>query len=208
MAIIPDWMKGNSDHHGDLPDDQAKDFAQVIKAGTIGGPGADQNMAADNTTKLIQYYSKNPGNHTHTEIQAVFDQDIAYYFPDLEIWLFWTRSGSAAGFSLATSFTRPLPKRFARCSPHPPELGSLRGALAFSTHRPPVRVRPYVRASCGWVGPRDPAPPRLRTLGYSHCFTWCCSKLCGGTASLSPPVSSATAAVRVVKNRPRVPSWK
>ena len=84
MASIPDWMKSDSDHHGGLPDFQAKDFAQVIKAGTIGGPGADQNMAADNTTKLIQYYSKNPGNHTHTEIQAVFDQDIAYYFPDLQ----------------------------------------------------------------------------------------------------------------------------
>jgi hypothetical protein len=84
MAIIPDWMKGDSDHHGGLPDDQAKDFAQVIKAGTIPGPGADPNMAADNTTKLIQYYSKNPGNHTHTEIQGVFDQDIAYYFPDLQ----------------------------------------------------------------------------------------------------------------------------
>ncbi|BBA97448.1 hypothetical protein RVR_3205 [Actinacidiphila reveromycinica] len=84
MAYIPEWMKGDSDHHGGLPDDQAGAFAEVVKAGTIPGPGADADMAADNTTKLIQYYAKNPDNHTHEEIQGVFDQDIAYYFSDLQ----------------------------------------------------------------------------------------------------------------------------
>ena len=84
LEYIPEWIKHDSDHHGGLPDDQAADFAQVIKAGTIGGPGADQNMAADNTTRLIKSYAEHPGDHTHSEIQAVFAQDIANYFPDLQ----------------------------------------------------------------------------------------------------------------------------
>ncbi|MCX5422877.1 hypothetical protein [Streptomyces sp. NBC_00078] len=83
MDRIPQWMKDDSDHHGGLPDFQAKAFAGVIAAGTLNGMGADANVAADNTTKLIQYYAKHKDEHTHSEVQAVFAQDIAYYFPDV-----------------------------------------------------------------------------------------------------------------------------
>ena len=84
IKILPEWMAGNSDHHGGLPDFQAADFAQVIKAGTIGGPGADPNLAAQNTTSLIQYYAAHPGSHTHVEIQGVFDQVVAHYWDDVQ----------------------------------------------------------------------------------------------------------------------------
>lgn len=84
MDVIPLWMASDSDHHGGLSDDQAKAFADVIKAGTIGGPGADQNMAADNTTKLIKFYAAHPDEHTHTEIENVFAQDIQNYWSDLQ----------------------------------------------------------------------------------------------------------------------------
>jgi hypothetical protein len=84
MSYLPDWMAGNSDHRGGLPDFQAANFAQVVAAGTMGGYGADQNMAAQNTTQLIQYYASNPGNNTHSEIQAVFGQVIQHYWSDLQ----------------------------------------------------------------------------------------------------------------------------
>ncbi|MFJ9540555.1 hypothetical protein ACIRPX_25225 [Streptomyces sp. NPDC101225] len=84
MDVIPAWMKDDSDHHGGLPDFQAKAFAGVIAAGTLNGMGADQNVAADNTKKLIKYYADHDGEHTHSEVQAVFAKDIAHYFPDLQ----------------------------------------------------------------------------------------------------------------------------
>ncbi|WP_328319806.1 hypothetical protein [Streptomyces sp. NBC_00388] len=84
MAVIPGWMKDDSDHHGGLPDFQAKAFAGVIAAGTLDGPGADENTAADNTKSLIKYYAKHSDEHTHSEIQAVFAKDIAHYFPDVQ----------------------------------------------------------------------------------------------------------------------------
>ncbi|WP_405671025.1 hypothetical protein [Streptomyces sp. NBC_01530] len=84
MDRIPQWMKDDSDHHGGLPDFQAKAFAGVIAAGTLNGMGADENVAADNTTKLIKYYASHDGEHTHSEVQAVFAKDIAHYFPDLQ----------------------------------------------------------------------------------------------------------------------------
>ncbi|MEV8567867.1 hypothetical protein AB0436_20205 [Streptomyces sp. NPDC051322] len=84
MDVIPAWMKDDSDHHGGLPDFQAKAFAGVIAAGTLNGMGADANVAADNTTKLIQYYAKHSDEHTHSEVQAVFAKDIAHYFPDVQ----------------------------------------------------------------------------------------------------------------------------
>jgi hypothetical protein len=85
MQILTEgWMGSGSDHRGGLPDFQAANFAQVIAAGTTGGPGADQNLAADNATKLIQYYADNPGSHTHSEIQAAFAQIVEHYWPDLE----------------------------------------------------------------------------------------------------------------------------
>jgi hypothetical protein len=46
------------------------------RAGTLGDPGADPNIAADNTTKLVKFYASHPGAHTHTEIQNLFTQDI------------------------------------------------------------------------------------------------------------------------------------
>ncbi|WP_406348883.1 hypothetical protein OHB10_20055 [Streptomyces sp. NBC_01597] len=84
MDVIPGWMKDDSDHHGGLPDFQAKAFAGVIAAGTLNGMGADENVAADNTTKLIKYYASHDGEHTHSEVQAVFAKDIAHYFPDVQ----------------------------------------------------------------------------------------------------------------------------
>jgi hypothetical protein len=83
MDRIPAWMKDDSDHHGGLPDFQAKAFAGVIAAGTLNGMGADENVAADNTKQLIKYYADHDGEHTHSEVQAVFAKDIAHYFPDL-----------------------------------------------------------------------------------------------------------------------------
>jgi hypothetical protein len=84
MAVLPQWMASNSDHHGGLPDDQAAMFADVVKAGTLGDPGADPKMAADNTTALITFYASHKGQHTHTEIQNVFAQDIQRYWGDLQ----------------------------------------------------------------------------------------------------------------------------
>ncbi|WP_405753912.1 hypothetical protein OG232_27605 [Streptomyces sp. NBC_01411] len=84
MDRIPGWMKDDSDHHGGMPDFQAKAFAGVIAAGTLDGMGADADVSADNTKKLIQYYAKHPGEHTHSEVQTVFAKDITHYFSDLQ----------------------------------------------------------------------------------------------------------------------------
>ncbi|WP_327667176.1 hypothetical protein OHN37_26665 [Streptomyces sp. NBC_00485] len=84
MDRIPQWMKDDSDHRGGLPDFQAKAFAGVIKAGTLGDMGADSNVAAENTEKLITYYGKNPDESTHPEIQAAFSQVITHYWDDIQ----------------------------------------------------------------------------------------------------------------------------
>ncbi len=84
MEMLPYFMQSDSEHTGGLIDPNVKDFAAVIEAGTIPGPGSDVNMAADNTTKLAQYYASHSGDHTHAEIQQVFADDIKYYWPDVQ----------------------------------------------------------------------------------------------------------------------------
>ncbi|MFG2964529.1 hypothetical protein ACGFZS_14740 [Streptomyces sp. NPDC048288] len=84
MDVIPGWMKDDSDHHGGMPDYQAKAFAEVIKAGTLGDFGADQDMAAENTEKLVTYYGKHPDESTHPEIQAAFGQIIMTRWDDVQ----------------------------------------------------------------------------------------------------------------------------
>jgi hypothetical protein len=83
ISVLPQWMAADPNHHGGLPDGQAAGFAAVISAGTIGGPGADQNIAAQNTTGLVQYYATHPGSHTHVQIQGAFDQIVAHYWDDV-----------------------------------------------------------------------------------------------------------------------------
>jgi hypothetical protein len=51
-------------------------FAGVVKAGTLGDMGADQNAAADNPEELIQYYGKHGDESTPPEIEAAFSQII------------------------------------------------------------------------------------------------------------------------------------
>ncbi|WUH94655.1 hypothetical protein OG900_33895 [Streptomyces sp. NBC_00433] len=83
IEYLPEFMKANSEHTGGLIDPNVKDFAAVLEAGMIGGPGADQKMAADNTTKLVTYYSSHD-NHTHPEMQQVFADVVKYYWPDVQ----------------------------------------------------------------------------------------------------------------------------
>ncbi|MFR0358996.1 hypothetical protein [Streptomyces sediminimaris] len=84
MDVIPAWMKDDSDHHGGLPDFQAKAFAGVIKAGTLDDMGADPKMAAENAEKLITYYGKHPDESTHPEVQAAFSQIIMTRWDDVQ----------------------------------------------------------------------------------------------------------------------------
>ncbi|MCX5050280.1 hypothetical protein [Streptomyces sp. NBC_00474] len=84
MDRIPQWMKDDSDHHGGLPDFQAKAFAGVIRAGTLDGMGADTKLAADNSEKLINYYAKHPDEHTHSDIQKAFGDIITYHWDDVQ----------------------------------------------------------------------------------------------------------------------------
>ncbi|WP_329371503.1 hypothetical protein OG896_33985 [Streptomyces sp. NBC_00669] len=84
IKILPTFMQSDSEHRGGLINPNAKDFAAVLRAGTMPGPGSDPNMAADNTTNLAKYYSNHPDDHTHPEIQQVFADDIKFYFSDLE----------------------------------------------------------------------------------------------------------------------------
>ncbi|MFJ3694247.1 hypothetical protein ACIPW9_09030 [Streptomyces sp. NPDC090052] len=84
MAVIPAWMKDDSDHHGGLPDYQAKAFAGVIRAGTLDGPGVDANVAADNSEKLINYYANHSDEHTHSEIQKAFGDIVTYHWDDVQ----------------------------------------------------------------------------------------------------------------------------
>ncbi|MFE2373531.1 hypothetical protein [Streptomyces sp. NPDC059398] len=84
MDVIPAWMKDDSDHHGGLPDYQAKAFAGVIRAGTLDGPGADKNVAADNSEKLIKYYAGHSDEHTHSEIQKAFGDIVTYHWDDVQ----------------------------------------------------------------------------------------------------------------------------
>ncbi|MEW1859280.1 hypothetical protein AB0399_02665 [Streptomyces sp. NPDC088194] len=84
IKILPTFMQSDSEHRGGLINPNAKDFATVIEAGTIPGPGADANMAADNTTKLVEYYANHQDDHTHPEIQQVFADDIKYYWSDMQ----------------------------------------------------------------------------------------------------------------------------
>jgi hypothetical protein len=84
LDVIPAWMKDDSDHHGGLPDFQAKAFAGVIRAGTLDGPGADENVAADNSEKLIKYYAGHSDEHTHSEIQKAFGDIVTYHWDDVQ----------------------------------------------------------------------------------------------------------------------------
>lgn len=84
IDILPYYMQSDSEHRGGLINPNVKDFAAVLRAGTIPGPGSDANMAADNTTKLAKYYATHSGDHTHAEIQQVFADDIKYYWPDIQ----------------------------------------------------------------------------------------------------------------------------
>jgi len=84
IDVLPSYMQSDSEHRGGLIDPNVQDFANVIKAGTIPGPGSDANMAADNTTKLAKYYTNHQDDHTHPEIQRIFAEDIEFYYPDLQ----------------------------------------------------------------------------------------------------------------------------
>jgi hypothetical protein len=83
IDYLPEFMKANSEHTGGLVDPYVKDFAAVLEAGMVGGPGADPKLAADNTTKLVTYYSSHD-NHTHPEIQQVFADVITFYWSDVQ----------------------------------------------------------------------------------------------------------------------------
>jgi hypothetical protein len=84
MDRIPAWMKDDSDHHGGLPDFQAKAFAGVIRAGTLDGMGADTKLAADNSEKLINYYAEHSDEHTHSDIQKAFGDIITCHWDDVQ----------------------------------------------------------------------------------------------------------------------------
>ena len=84
MEMLPYFMQSDSEHTGGLIDPNVKDFAAVIRAGTIPGPGSDVNMAADNTTKLATYYASHQDDHTHAEIQQVFADDVKFYWGDVQ----------------------------------------------------------------------------------------------------------------------------
>ncbi|CAG7655081.1 conserved hypothetical protein [Actinacidiphila bryophytorum] len=83
IEYLPEFMKANSEHTGGLVNPYVKDFAAVLEAGMIGGPGADPKLAADNTTKLVTYYSSHD-NHTHPEMQQVFADVIVFYGDDVK----------------------------------------------------------------------------------------------------------------------------
>ena len=84
VDMLPYFMQSDSEHTGGLVDPYVKDFAAVIRAGTIPGPGADPDMAADNTTKLATYYASHQDDHTHAEIQQVFADDVTFYWGDVQ----------------------------------------------------------------------------------------------------------------------------
>ncbi|SEG73079.1 hypothetical protein SAMN05216223_10969 [Actinacidiphila yanglinensis] len=84
IGVLPTFMKSDSNNRGGLLDANAKDFAAVVEAGTIPGPGANANMAADNTTKLVQYYANHQEEHAHPEVEQVFADDIEYYWSDVQ----------------------------------------------------------------------------------------------------------------------------
>jgi hypothetical protein len=80
---LEQYVALGSDHHGMMPTDEAKQFANVITAGTVGAKNVDPKLAAANVTGLVQFYSDHPGTHTYGPIEGAYGNIIKGLWPDV-----------------------------------------------------------------------------------------------------------------------------